>query len=192
MDEDQRPLLITTVGTCGCYVASVPTTYLSLDAFPKDWKNELLFVYGERLPAILNYKNLKKPRLLVHLRSAVHRVMDLEVAEEEMLLASALYTTISAPLTPAEALEKIPIKGKTTSFYHNKWPLKGHVKGAIKPWETLLLSIVSLDFFVGMDKVYGDSSVTGNPFYTSLKPWNRKASDLWEFQRFLKFRGWRL
>ena len=33
---------------------------------------------------------------------------------------------------------------------------------------------------------------TKNPFYTSLKPWNREASDMWDFATFLKFWGWRL
>jgi hypothetical protein len=33
---------------------------------------------------------------------------------------------------------------------------------------------------------------TSNPFYTSLKPWNRKASDMWNFTEFLEFWGWRL
>ncbi len=36
------------------------------------------------------------------------------------------------------------------------------------------------------------SEITQNPFYTSLKPWNRKASDMWNFAHFLQFWGWRL
>jgi len=54
------------------------------------------------------------------------------------------------------------------------------------------LSLFSLDFFVGTDKVYSDCRETSNPFYTSLKPWNRKASDMWNFTEFLEFWGWRL
>ena len=67
-----------------------------------------------------------------------------------------------------DALKKLPLEdGGLTSLYYSDWPLSGHVKGAIKPWESLLLSVVSLDFFVGMDKEYGDTQESGNPFYTS-------------------------
>ena len=65
-------------------------------------------------------------------------------------------------------------------------------KGFIKPRESLFLSLPSLDPLVGYDKVYGDRRETGNPFYTSLKPWNREASDMWDFPEFLTFWGWRL
>ena len=90
------------------------------------------------------------------------------------------------------SLGEIPLNGTKTSFYHDRGPLKGHVKGSVKPWETLLLSLVSQDLFVGTDKVYGDSEITENPFYTSLKPWNRNSSDMWNFADFLEFWGWRL
>ena len=33
---------------------------------------------------------------------------------------------------------------------------------------------------------------TKNHLYTSLKPWNRNESDMWNFARFLEFWGWRL
>jgi len=33
---------------------------------------------------------------------------------------------------------------------------------------------------------------TKNHLYTSLKPWNRTESDMWNFARFLEFWGWRL
>jgi hypothetical protein len=70
--------------------------------------------------------------------------------------------------------------------------LKGHVKGAVKPLETLFMSLISLDLFVGADKAYVDTSQTENPFYTSLKPWRRKDSDMWDFFGFLWYWGWRL
>ncbi|MGD9039248.1 MAG: hypothetical protein PVH82_06415 [Desulfobacteraceae bacterium] len=192
LDAFQRPLLVTTVGTCGCYAAIVPTSYLPPDALPLDWKNEPLEVYGEKLPYRLDYGKLKVPRLVIHLRSEVHRIMHLEPMEEERLRNSERFTIIKAPLIPIENLEHIPINGEKTSFYHDRGPLKGHVKGSVKLWETLFLSLVSQDLFVGTDKVYGDSEITENPFYTSLKPWNRNSSDMWNFDDFLEFWGWRL
>jgi hypothetical protein len=44
----------------------------------------------------------------------------------------------------------------------------------------------------GYRTAYGDRRETNNPFYASLKPWNREASDMWEFPGFLTFWGWRL
>ena len=192
LDESKRPLLVTTVGTCGCYAAIVPTSNLPSDAFPLDWKEEPLKVYGEELPHLLDYGGIKKSKLVIYLRSDVHRVMHLEPMEEEKLRNPELFTLIQAPLVPMARLEEIPINGKRTSFYHDRRPQKGHVKGSVKPWETLLLGLISLDFFVGTDKVYADSEITENPFYTSLKPWNRNSSDMWHFADFLEFWGWRL
>ncbi len=195
MDENQRPLLFTSAGTCGCYTAVVPTSYLPKDAYPEGWKNEPLKVYGEKLPPLLHYEKGSRPKLLVHLRAGVHRIMDVQVVEEDRLNDGQQFNVIKAPLVPADALEKIPISGtngETTSFYYVGGAVRGHVKGSIKPWESLFLSLISLDFFVGTDKVYGDRRVTGNPFYTSLKPWNRHSSDMGDFATFLKFWGWRL
>jgi hypothetical protein len=66
------------------------------------------------------------------------------------------------------------------------------MKASIKPWESLHLSLPSWEFLVGSDKTCDDHRETGNPFYTSLKPRNREASDMWDFPRFLTLWGWRL
>jgi len=129
---------------------------------------------------------------LIYLRPGVHRVMDIAVVEEGALKKSLHFTILPASLKPMQELERIPLDAGTTSFYYNKGVLKGHVKGSVKPWESIFLSLPSLDFFVGTDNIYGDRKETDNPFYTSLKPWNREASDMWYFATFLKFWGWRL
>jgi hypothetical protein len=192
LDEEHLPLLVTSANTCGCYMAIVPTTYLDPEVLPDGWKEKPLDVYGEELPWILDYGEMEHSRLLVHVRPSVHRVMDLEIVDGESLLNSEGFRSIPTPLVPADDLERIPLNGETTSFYYNYGPQKGHVKGSMKLWETLLLSIISWDFFVGADKVYGDNDKYDNPFYTSLKPWNRTASDMWNFARFLEFWGWSL
>ncbi len=103
--------------------------------------------------------------------------------------SSSVGESVAFTLEPTENLNRLPSKNGPVSLYHTSGILNGHVKGAIKPLETMLMSWLSFDLFVGMDKAYGD---TGNPFYTSLKPWNRQQSDLWHFDRFLRFWGWRL
>jgi hypothetical protein len=188
-----QPILVTNAGTCGCYAAVIPTSNLPEEALPKEWDHQgLISVYGETLPAMLDYDNIKAPRLLIQLRPGVHRVMDIAVVEEQNRAVLTQTHRIPTPLESVENLEKIPLNGEHTSFYHETGIRKGHVKGSIKPWESLLLSLISLDLFVGSDKVYGDTAKSNNPFYTSLKPWNRKTSDMNDFAGFLKFFGWRL
>ncbi len=193
LDEKNRPLLVTTVHTCGCYVAVIPTNYLSKDAYPEDWNlAEPVRVYGETLPAELDFRNKLSPKLLVHLRPDVHRVMNLEVVEGANSTNPGARIVIETPLLPMEDLTRIPINGQQTSFYYEEWPYKGLVKDSFKSWETLFLSLISLDFFVGTDKIYGDGKTTGTRFFTSLKPWTREESDMWHFERFLRYYGWNL
>ena len=85
LDEENRPVLVTTVNTCGCYLAIVPTTHLPQEALPEEWPEEPLDIYGEELPWILDYSEINKPTLLVHVRPGVHRVMDLEIIDGEAL-----------------------------------------------------------------------------------------------------------
>lgn len=192
LDRDQQPVLVTTVNTCGCYVSVTPTSALAREAYPETWKEEPQEVYGEKLPARLDVKGLTAPRLLVHVRPDVHRVMHLEFVEGHAPMGTKGMQVIPIKLLALETLERLPLGERTTSLYYQSWPLRGHVKGALKVWETMFLSWMPLDLFVGMDKAYGDREVTGNPFYTSLKPWNRKNSDMGDFAGFLKFYGWKL
>jgi len=192
LDSQQRPVLVTTVHTCGCYLAIVPTSFLPRDALPEKWREKPITVYGETLPGLVDYSKSKDPKLLVYLRPEVHRVLDLQIIDSRELQEVPRFKVIHADLRPARELEKIPLGDGFTSFYHHKGVLKGHVKGSIKPFESIFLSLPSLDFFVGTDKVYADPKESGNPFYTSLKPWNRNASEMWDFAKFLAFWGWRL
>jgi hypothetical protein len=194
LDQNNRPVLVTTSGTCGCYAVTTPTRHLDKRAYPKDWDPEKpLHVFGETLPNLLNFELFEKAKLLIHLRPDVHRVMDLEVVDGDQRIGRGSQEIAEMSLLPMENLEKIPAgMGRTTSLYYDAWPYKGLVKGAFKSWETLTMSLMSLDFFVGTDKIFGDSRVTGTHFYTSLKPWNREASDMWQFERFLRFNGWNL
>jgi hypothetical protein len=191
LDRRGRPVLVTSVGTCGCYKAIVPTEYLARDAFPADWVAEPLDIYGEHLPPILKFTGIADPRILVFLRPGVHRVMDLAVRDASDLAADR-FRVVAMRVEAMDRLERLPADGGTTSFYHDAGVLKGHVKGSVKPWETLFMSLISLDLFVGTDKAYADTSRTGNPFYTSLKPWRRQDSNMWDFVRFLRYWGWRL
>ncbi len=191
LNADNLPVLVTSVGTCGCYKAMVPTEYLPRDAFPEDWKAEPQDIYGEQLPPLLNFRGIPSPQILVYLRPEVHRVMDIEVRDARDLSTDP-FRIIPMKVEAMDRLEHLPVDDGTTSFYYGEGVLKGHVKGSVKPWESLFMSLISLDFFVGTDKAYADTAKTGNPFYTSLKPWRREDSNLWDFARFLHYWGWRL
>lgn len=121
----------TILHTCGCYAAIVPTSFLPRCALPEEWKDQPLKVYGETLPQRLDYRGRKKPKLLVHLRPAVHRIMDMEVIEDPDMYDGSGLNIIVSDLAHMEAPQRIPINGTTTSFYYNKGLMKGHVKGSV-------------------------------------------------------------
>jgi hypothetical protein len=189
LNEEHIPLLVTTVNTCGCYTMVIPTGFLPDDAYPEDWDTREHYFYGEVLPTGVPAYN-SDDALLITVRPKVHRVMDVNIFKRKKLLAKEV---VVAEMMSLQSLKTLPLEnGEVTSFYYDQWPLQGHVKGSIKPWESLLLSLVSLDFYVGMDKEYGDTKQSGNSFHTSIFPWNRQASDMNDFGKFLGFWGWRL
>ena len=190
LDAQQRPLLLTTANTCGCYAASIPTEFLPPALYPDDWpSSEQLPVFGEQLPARLKAVQ-DDETIQVLVRGDVHRVRDIRVIPRSTL---SLAPVRQAEIATLESLKSLPLAdGTLTSFYYDHWPLRGYVKGALKPWESLLLSLASLDLFIGMDKEYGKTQESGNPFFTSLKPWNRSDSDLNDFAAYLRFNGWKL
>jgi len=192
LDQRDRAVLVTTVHTCGCYLAFVPTDILPQEAYPDDWELPNQKVFGEMLPAQLRLagESDEVRTLAVYLRGGTHRVMDLRLVHRSEL--KDRYRIQRMSIEPIEALKTLSLDAGTTSFYHSSGPRKGYVKNTFKPFELLLLSWWVLDLNVGIDKEYGDSQQTGTVFYTSLKPWRRKASDMWEFVDFLTYWGWKL
>ncbi|MCB2191431.1 MAG: hypothetical protein KQI62_07695 [Deltaproteobacteria bacterium] len=186
-DQAGRPVLVSTLGTCGCYTSLTPTSYTPAWAYPKAWQDKPVELYGETLPARLDYGGSKQPRLVLEVRPGEHRVMGLNVQPAARLGEPRLFREHPTPLLPAAELRRLPLKGGTTSLFYEDGALEGHVKGAWKPWETLLIGWWCLDGTVGMDKAYG---VKGNPLYTSLQPWYRLSSDLNDLPGFLRFWGW--
>ena len=191
LNSADKPVLITSAGTCGCYKAMVPTTHLPDAALPEGWLKAkgLQQIYGEELPRRIHFDGSRQQRLQIYLRPDVHRVMHMEVGGDVSKTFGMRQKPVEFTLEPTENLTRLPSENGPVSLYYSSGLLSGHVKGALKPLETVFLGWLSFDLFVGMDKAFGD---TGNPFYTSLKPWNRHHSDLWHFERFLRFWGWRL
>ena len=191
-DSSDRVLLYTTVHTCGCYMAFTPTDRMPEAWYPGKWPEGELSVYGETMPNRLDLSGVTDPVFMVHLRPSVHRVMHVEIVDRSQWKSAGIHR-IEMPMEDISSLERLMRPDNSfTSLYYTEGGMKGHVKGSWKPLETLFLGIISLDFAVGTDKAYADTEITENPFYTSIKPWNRQKSDMWYFTRFLSFWGWKL
>ena len=191
LDERGRALLITTVHACGCYLGMIPTSNLDPAAYPPGWNTGERDAFGETLPGRVDYPETPEGvHPVIRLRHGTHRVMDVALSRLEAVARDARIRRTE--LVPMEALERIPLDGRTTGFYRESGILAGHVKGTFKPLELLFMSWWVLDPGVGVDKKYGPREETGTVFYTSLKPWNRSRSDMWRFPAFLEFWGWNL
>lgn len=191
-NDRQQPLLVTTVHTCGCYLAFVPTTYLPADTWPAGWQKGRQAVYGENLPGLLDLAGRPPERIrpVIVLRDGTHRVKDIRWANAGTSGSAAVLT---AELKPMDALERLPLENAgITSFYETSGSRRGYVKESYKSRERLLMSWWALDWRVGEDKTLGVDKTDGIEFYTSLKPWARSASDMRDFAAFLEYWGWRL
>ncbi len=192
LDEEQRPVLVTSLHTCGCYLAITPTTYLPRDAWPREWGPAPRDVHGEVLPGLLNYpKEFDDAyRPVIFVRDATHRVTDVRVMNVDEV--DWRYQVMRADVQPMAALQRLQVNGSTTSFFYESGRRKGYVKGSRKPLEMLTMGWWALDLWVGRDKALGDPEETGVTLYTSLKPWARKKSDFGRFPQLLDYWGWRL
>jgi len=139
---------------------------------------------------MLSMNGADNNRVIIDLRQSTHRVHDV-IAKPDINLSGDIEIT-PARLTAMHELRALPLDGETVSMFENSGWRKGYVKGSYKPFEALLMSWWALDPHIGVDKDYGPPEKTGTIFYTSLKPWNRKASNMWPFTEFLAFWGWSL
>lgn len=191
LNREMKPVLYTTVHTCGCYLAFVPTNLLPQSAYPSGWPQDRQTVHSENLPALIRLgEKPESKRLMVLLRDGTHRVKDLWLEPQHALIHYRRIKTETAPLSSLEALP-LPTGG-TTSLYESTGSRSGYVKGSQKPRERLLMSWWAFDWRVGEDKKLGASKTDGTLFYTSLKPWARERSDMRDFPTFLAYWGWRL
>jgi len=193
LNSANLPVLYTTVHTCGCYLAFIPTSYLPHDAYPTNWPEGKQIVYSKILPAQLNMNGyIPGQRLpVIFLENASHRVKGVWLADLPILRE---YPTDTPNLLPMATLEELSLKGTegTTSFYESSGARTGYVKGSHKPLERLLMSWWALDWRIGEDKKLGENTTDPPIFFTSLKPWARDLSDMRDFPTFLSYWGWNL
>ena len=197
LNEKGEPILFTTLHTCGCYLAFIPTSYMPADDFPEKWDKKEQWVYGYTLPGFLQYpetfRDEIRPTILI--RSGTHRMKNVQLGETDEL--SKTYDIFDTQLKEMEELDTILLtaplnEGETTSFFETSGSRKGYVKGSHKPLERLLMSWWAFDWRIGEDKKLGIDKDDGPLFYTSLKTWARKKSDMRSFASFLKHWGWDL
>ncbi|MDU9049866.1 MAG: hypothetical protein Q3M30_13540 [Candidatus Electrothrix sp. Rat3] len=190
LNSRNEPILYTSVHTCGCYLAFVPTSYTPPDMLPKGWHKERQTVYSESLPGLLAHRSdsPEQDKVVFVIRGGTHRVKDIWLADGGFLPD---YKKITADLQPFGALEMLPLgEQRATSFYETTGPRKGYVKGSYKSRERLYMSWWAFDWRIGEDKKLGKDKEDGVTFYTSLKPWAREASDLRDFVTFARYWEW--
>ena len=191
LDEQGKPLWLNTVGSCGCFHAILPTTFLDASRYPDAWNTETYDVYGEHLPGLLKYPDTFDAtiRPVVFLRDGSHRVADVQVASIDSVREH--YELFDARTSPMESLKHLPLGNGETSFYYEDGDKKGLVKGAYKRGESLLLGAWIGDGRVGQDRIYGPEDELPRGFYTTIKPSEKDESDMWDYKAFLEQNGWK-
>jgi len=191
LNEKGQLLLVTTVHTCGCYLAFLPTKALPSEWFPSDWPVESQWIYGHTLPSLLHLDQTNDSQEIVFsLESETHRISNITIAEHDTL--ENPFDTIEMEILPMNYLYRLPFRDTTESFFEMDGARKGYVRNNTKFLEWLLISWWAFDFNVGEDKAFGLGDTSETIFYTSLKFWDREASDLKNFPQFLSYWGWKL
>ena len=189
LDEGDNLLLVTTVHSCGCYLAFFPTEAMPRDSLPADWQDQPQDIYGYTLPSSLKFPSDKTDsRITFTLESETHRISNVSLTDAP---SQQGMQQVQMPVKPMLDLFALPYQGETVSFFETEGSLKGYVKNNTKILERLFISWWAFDLHVGQDKAYSIHDTSGGVFYTSLKFWAREASDLKNFPEFLKYWGWR-
>lgn len=191
IDENQHPVLVNVVHTCGCFHAILPTTFLPKDLYPDDWDVESYTTYGETLPGLVKYPEGfdKDVRPVLYLRGGSHRAVDVQLASIDSVREK--YELFTATLEPESNLEHLKLGDGETSFYFTDGKNKGLVKGAIKKKESLLLGAIIGDTRVGQDRKFGSEEEVPRGFYTTINPSKKDESDMWDYAKFLRGNGWK-
>ncbi len=185
-----EPLFVTSVHTCGCYLALVPTTTCPDAVLPVDWPHDEVEVVGRRLNARPAAPVPGSSRVVFALASRSHRVVSQDTRSE--LPAGE---RVPLPLRAMSELRRLPVEGRaaeTASFFYERGFMKGHVKGAWSLLEGLFVGTWLLDPRLGTDKDFGAPGETGARFYTAIAPWRREASRLDRLTPLLVQRGFRV
>lgn len=205
LNSEQQAVLVTTVHTCGCYLAMQPTNDLPEVAYPDNWNTHQQSVYGAVLPGLLKLDGTADEKLVIYLQGETHRVNHIDILPLHRVKTQYASQPLALlPMSDLDELHNLDKLGSDRSALDKSGSAKlesmfemsgadlGYVRGASKPFEFLLMSWWALDSHIGVDKRYGRAGDAGPSFYTSIKPWARQASDMRDFPRFLNYWGWRL
>ena len=184
-------ILVTTVHTCGCYLVFFPTDSLQKDKLPANWPANNQWKFSMNLPSMIMTPEIsKKEKLIVTLNAGNHRVSDIRLESPENL--GSRHNKNELTIMAMDSLRFLPYGNDAVSFFETHGHRKGYVKNNSKPLERLFMSWWTFDWHVGEDKTLGKREETGVIFYTSLKFWRRKESDMGDFANFLQYWGWNL
>ena len=191
LNEAGNLILVTTVHTCGCYLAFLPTEAMPRDALPSDWPLDPQSVNGYSLPSRLSLPREKSGgRLTFTLESETHRISDVFITDD--MIRRTIPHQVKMQLRPMYDLFSLPYRDGTLSFFETEGSRLGYVKDNTKILERLFMGWWAFDFQIGEDKAYSIHDKSETIFYTSLKFWARKASNLKNYPEFLSYWGWKL
>ncbi|MCC6142678.1 MAG: hypothetical protein IT368_02615 [Candidatus Hydrogenedentes bacterium] len=192
LNDQDLPIMVNAVHTCGCFHALFPTTFTPEEDYPKGWDKQEQDVWGEKVPGILAYPEgfAEDVRPVLYLRDGSHRVADMQVASIGSVRDR--YPLDTAAVKPVENLQHLPLGNGETSFFYESGKNKGLVKSAFKRKESLMLGLVVGDTRVGQDRMYGSEAEVPRGFYTTINPFKKNASDMWDYKAFLEENGWTL
>ena len=132
-------LLITTVHTCGCYLAFLPTMAMPHDAVPADWSSERQSVYGYSLPSRLDLSTAETgDQAVFTLESETHRISDVNIADNSTRQSHP--QKVPMTVQPMLHLYALPYRNETLSFFEMAGARRGYVKNNTKILEKLLIS----------------------------------------------------
>jgi hypothetical protein len=175
-EHKRQPIFFSTVHTCGCFLALLPTDRLLREALPDNWPKNTKRVTGKTLPAIVKYPKSAQTRLAVRLEPKTHRIEHIETTATMPKIPRTVVALHS--MKELHQLKVVGGGGRRGSFFYTSGPLRGYVRGAWSPIEGLTLGALLLDPMLGSDKDFGDPEITSTRFYTSIWPWEREISRL--------------
>lgn len=131
LNNRQQPVLITTLQTCGCHLAIIPTSFLNPAAFPAGWDRTRQYVFDEYLPGILDYTGSDPDdRLHILLGDAAHRVTALWLEDSA---GDRRYRQEKATILQMASLSRLRADdGRTFSFFDTYGPRKDYEHGTGK------------------------------------------------------------
>ncbi len=190
-DSYDKPILVTTVSTSGRSVTFYPTNNIHKHCLPYQFWTLYPENRGNKPNTIYVPQVLDEGKITLFVSKDMHKIES--VFYQDYRILDMKKKRCEIPVEPLENLEHLNLNGKEVSMYYIKSADGfGYVRQSAKPFEFFLMSWWTFDPRIGSDKILGATGDKNPRFYTTIKPWARKQSDMRDYHRFLMYWGWNL